>query len=314
MPIVANSFTRYDAVGNREDLANIIYNVDPTDTPFMSTVGRTTALNTLHEWQTDTLAAAAQNAQLEGDTFTNDSLSATARVSNFTQIARKVIGVTGTQLAMNPAGRANELSYQLEKASQAIKRDMEFDLMRNQTPGNGGKDSSARTLRPFLGWLSSNVNGGTGWAAGTSSAAFTPGTARAFTEDMLKDVLKKIFDNSGERPNKILTDSYNRGVFSSFTGGNQRQQFMEEKKLTATVQVYEGDYGIYQIEADRFMLPGVAAVITPDMAAVAYLRPFEVQEIAKTSDSERRALVCEYTLEVRNEKAHGAVFDLTTSA
>lgn len=127
-------------------------------------------------------------------------------------------------------------------------------------------------------------------------------------------MLKLIFDNSGEKPTTILTDSYNRGVFSTFTGGNNRNQYMEEKKLTATVQVYEGDYGVYQVNADRFQKAGVCSVITPDMAAVAYLRPFFVDEIAKVSDSERRALVCEYTLEVRNEKAHGAVYDLTTSA
>lgn len=151
MTLPSNTFTRYDAVGNREDLANIIYNVDPVDTPFMSGIGRSTATNTLHEWQTDALAAAAQNAKLEGDTYTNDSLSATTRVSNYTQIATKVIGVSGTQQAMNPAGRANELAYQLEKAMKAIKRDMEFDLMNNQAPSNGSEDSSARTLRPFLG-------------------------------------------------------------------------------------------------------------------------------------------------------------------
>lgn len=314
MTLPSNTFTRYDAVGNREDLANIIYNVDPTDTPFMSGIARSTATNTLHEWQTDSLTAAAQNAKLEGDTYTNDALSATTRVSNYTQIANKVIGVSGTQQAMNPAGRANELAYQLEKAMKAIKRDMEFDLMNNQAPSNGSEDSSARTLRPFLGWLSSNTSRGDGGSAGTSSAAYTTGTARPFTEDLLKTVLKGIFDNSGEKPTMILTDSYNRGVFSGFTGGNNRQQYMEDKKLTATVQVYEGDYGVYKIEADRFQKAGTAAVITPDMAAVAYLRPFFVDDIAKVSDSVRRALVCEYTLEVRNEKAHGAVYDLTTSA
>jgi hypothetical protein len=309
MTVISNTFTRYSAIGNKEDLANTIYNLAPTDTPVMNAIGQSTAMNTLHEWQTDTLRAAAQNAQIEGDQYTNSTRTPTVRVSNYTQIFTEIVGVTGTQLAMNPAGRTNELAYQMQLASKALKTDIEYNMMNNQAPGNGTDGSTGRTMRPFPSWIATNIDKASDGSNGSSSTARTDGTQRAFTEDQLKGVLKSIYDNSNAQPSMIVAGSFNRGVFSTFTGGNNRQQYMDEKKLTATVQVYEGDFGVYKVVADRFMRTRDVFVLTPEYAAIAYLRPFEVQDVAKVSDSERKAIVAELTLEMRNEKAHGAIYD-----
>ena len=133
MAIVANTFQTYGAIGNREDLSDIIYNISPTDTPFMSSIGKEKAAGTLHEWQTDALAAAAANAQVEGDEITFNAVTPTVRINNQTQISRKSVIVSGTQDTVNSAGRNNELAYQISKSSKELKRDMEVVLTANQS-------------------------------------------------------------------------------------------------------------------------------------------------------------------------------------
>ncbi len=87
MSVPSNTYLRYTSIGVREDLANIIYSISPTDTPVMSSIGQSKATQTNHEWQTDSLAAATTaNALIEGDDASAASLSPTTRVGNFTQI------------------------------------------------------------------------------------------------------------------------------------------------------------------------------------------------------------------------------------
>ena len=95
----------------------------------MSMVGRSKAKNTLVEWQTDALASAvATNAQVEGDEYAFDAVVPTVRLSNYTQISRKTIIVSGSQQAGNHAGVTNEIAYGLAKKSKELKRDMETCL------------------------------------------------------------------------------------------------------------------------------------------------------------------------------------------
>ena len=151
MAIVSNTFLTYAAIGNREDLADRIYNISPTDTPFMANIGKGKATATLHEWQTDSLAAAAANAQLEGDDTTFTAAVATTRLGNTCQISRKDIIVSCTQDAVNKAGRRKEMVYQMAKRAKELKRDCEFILTNNQAPVATGNSTLARQLRPL--WI-----------------------------------------------------------------------------------------------------------------------------------------------------------------
>ena len=128
MAVPAGSYQTYSAVGEREDLTDIIYDISPLDTPFMTNATRETATMTLYEWQTDSLDTAASNAQIEGDDATTNTASPTSRLGNYTQISTKVPRVTGTLRAVNTAGRADELSYQISKRGRELKRDMETAL------------------------------------------------------------------------------------------------------------------------------------------------------------------------------------------
>lgn len=316
MALATNALTSYSAVGNREDLQDTIYSISPTDTPIMSSIGQTSAAATTHEWQTDALASAAtNNAQLEGDEISVAASSATTRVTNICQIMNKTVTVTGSQEAVNSAGRASELAYQLAKRSKELKRDIEATLTANQgqTAGNA---TTARKMRGLPSWLATNVSLSSGSTNGVNASAITAGrtdgTQRALTEAILKDVIKQAWDEGGE-PTVVTVGSFNKGVISGFTGRSQARQNIAADSIQAAAALYIGDFGTYTITPNRFQRSRDAFVLDPSMASLAYLRPVQTIELAKTADAEKRAIITELTLVINNEKAHGGAFDLTTS-
>ena len=315
MAQVTNTYSTYDSAGQREDLSDIIYSISPTDTPFMSSIGKEKATAVLHEWQTDALAAAAaDNYQIEGDEIAFTAPTATVRLNNRTQISRKSVIVSGTQDAVNLAGRNNELAYQISKNSKELKRDMETSLTANQAPVTGN-DTTPRRLGGIECWIKTNTSkgGGSGADPTTSGgAARTDGTQRAFTESQLKDVVKKCWDEGGD-PSMVMLGSFNKQILSGFTGGSTRFDPAENKRLVAAVDIYESDFGALTVVPNRFSRSRSAYVIQPDMWGVAFLRDFQLVDLAKSGDAEKKAMLCEYTLVSKNEKASGGVFDLTTA-
>ena len=317
MAIVANTFQTYTAIGQREDLSDIIYNISPTETPFISAIGKTKATAINHEWQTDALKDAASNAQLEGDevTFPSGWNTVTVRLGNRAQISSKPVIVSGTLDAVSEAGRNSEMAYQISKASKELKRDMEFNLCGVNQAQTAGNNTTARKLAPVDSWIRTNTSIGGGSGANpnaTGTNARTDGTQRAFTEDMLKSVSASCWNNGGE-PSMIMVGSFNKQKISEFTGGSTKFTQSEEKKLVASIDVYESDFGTMQVVPNRFSRSRQAYIMQPDMWAVAFLRDFTFSELAKTGDASKNFLLAEYTLEARNEAANGIVADLTTA-
>lgn len=312
-----NTFATNDMVGIREDLVDTIYNISPVETPFLSSVAHTEATSTTHEWQTDSLAAAANNAAIEGDDAPQTAGSATVRLTNLTQISTKDARVSGTGRAVNAAGRADELDYQLLKRGRELKRDMETALLANKAKVTGN-DTLARQFAGIVSWLKTNTSTGGGSgddpATADGAATRTDGDVRAFEESMLKDVLRKIAEEGGF-PDMVMVGSFNRQKMSGFTGGSTSFQKAEDKTLHATFDVYESDFGNLNIVYDRFQRARDALVIQTDMWAIPFLtgRNMLTFDISKTGDSDARQILAEYTLEARNEKANGIVADLTTS-
>lgn len=305
MAAPTNTFLTTAAIGNREDLSDAIYRISPTQTPVLNMASKSKATNTLHEWQVQELASAADNAQAEGDNATAKAVTVTVRLNNRTQIATKTVVVSGTQQSMNPAGRKDELAYQLALASAEIKRDMEFGLTQNDVLA-----TSPRKSRGLRGWVVDNVNNNGGTLASyTANTGYTAGTQRAFTESQVKDVLQKIYTNGGE-PDTIMMPPTAKQTFSGFTGNATRMDKSEDAKLYASVDFYVSDFGTLQAVPNRFMAVRDVFLLQADKMAVAYLRPFQTIELAKTGDAEQREIIVEYCLEVRAPKAHGAVYDI----
>jgi hypothetical protein len=316
------TFTRFDAIGAREDLVDVIYDISPQDTPIMSSIGKSKASAVYHEWQVDQLAAATTaNAAVEGADATAATLTPTTRVGNYTQIVQKTVQVSGTLEAVDKAGRKSEKAYQLAKASAELKRDIETIITANQAV-TVGNSSTARKMSSLLSWIKTNTNKGSGTTtAGADpttsgvSARVDADTTRTFTETMLKDVVQKVF-TSGGTPTLLVVPPALKQVVSGFTGLSQHRYNSNasgEVTILAGADLYQSDFGVISIVPNRFMRSRDALVLDPEYAALAYLRPFQTNDLAKTGDSEKTQILAELTLEVKNEAAHGGVFDLAAS-
>jgi hypothetical protein len=313
------AYDRYTAIGAREDLTDVIYDISPTDTPIMSSIGKTKATAINHEWQTDSLAAATtSNALVEGATATEGTITPTTRLGNLTQIVGKTVMVSGTLLASDLAGRKSEMAYQLAKASAEIKRDIETIITANQGQTAGSSGSSARKMGSLLSYIKTNTSKNGTSVTGVDPTTLgvstrTDGSTRAFTETILKDVIAKVFA-SGGTPSALFVSPAQKQVVSGFTGlAAQRYQVPTNGQATilAGADLYQSDFGVLQIVPNRFMRTRDALVLDPEYAALAYLRPFQTNDIAKVGDADKKQILAELTLEVRNEAAHGGAFDLS---
>jgi hypothetical protein len=329
MTISTNEITRYDATNVREDLANVIYNISPVDVPFMSNIGRENVKNTYFEWQTDVLASAVTtNAQLEGDQITGaDARVATDRVGNYSQISRKVIEVSGTLEAVDKAGMRSYLAYELAKAASELKRDMEAVLTSNQV-AFAGTSTTARKTAGLGGWIITNSYKGTGTTAaapvmssggtnlsGYPATAAVAGASRAFTSTLLKAAAKDVWTQGGKL-RMLMVGPYNKTVFSTFSGIATLYRDVapgKQAEITGASDLYVSDFGQISVVANRFAPEGNAYLIDPDFASVGYLRNFRTEVMSKTGDSERRMLLVEFGLKVRQQKAMAAIRDLATS-
>ncbi len=310
MAIQTGTYLTFSAVGNREDLADTIFTISPTDTPFMANIQESKANAVLHEWQTDTLAAAGPNAQVEGNDYASFStVQPTARLGNRCQISSKDVIVSGTQQIVDKAGRTKELVYQLKKKSDELRRDMEFVLCGNQSPVTGNS-TTARQLRPLCGWYATNTSRGTGGADGSTGAAATDGTSRPLTETLLKNVVQSAWSNGGDI-SLIMCGPNQKVNISGFTGGATKFDKTEDRRLVAAIDVYESDFGTHTIAANRFQRDRDVHVLDPELWAVSYLRKIETIDLAKTGDADKAIIQVEYTLEARNEAGSGIIADLT---
>ena len=322
MTVPSNTYLRYTSIGVKEDLADVIYDISPTDTPIMSSIGKARASQTLNEWQTDSLAAATSgNALIEGDDATAASLSPTTRVGNYTQIVGKTVQISGTLEAVDKAGRKSEKAYQLAKASAEIKRDIETIITANQAKSNGTATSAARKMGSLLSFITTNTSKGSGTTTaggdpvGDGSTARTDAdTTRTFLESMLKTVAQEIFTEGGQ-PKLLVVPPSLKATVSAFTGVAEQRYVTgaEPTTIVAAAGAYLSDFGLISIVPDRFMRTRDALMLDPEYAALAYLRPFQTNDLAKTGDSEKTQIIAELTLEVRNEKAHGGIFDLNAA-
>lgn len=308
------TFATYDATGIVEDFSDVIYNIDPTDTPFLSGIPTTEAHNTLHQWQTDSLAAASStNFVEEGLDATTDTATATTALNNRTCISDKVPRVTGTQNAVMKYGRGDELAYQISKRAKELKTDMESILLANNVKVTAASGTAPETAGVPT-WLTSNLDEASDATTSTGSGANarTDGTARAFTETQLKTVLRSIWNNGGD-PNMIMVGGFNKQQMSTFTGNATREVSAADRQLYAAIDIYDSDFGELQVVPNRFQDANYVFVFQMDLWAVAYLRPFQIHDLAKTGDSERRQILAEYALEARNEAGSGAVYDVSSS-
>ena len=316
MAIITGSVSTYGTTTNREDLADVIYNISPADTPLFSMAAKTKATAVLHEWSTDALAAVnTANAQLEGDESTRATSTTPTRRQNYCQIMKKNATVTGTQRAVNLAGADDMMDLQMAKKGLELRKDIEYALLGPQGQ-NAGNTTTARVMRGFNAWISGNGSRGTGGADSTLATAAvtdaTTGGLRAFTEPLLRDAVLDAFTDGGE-PTTLLVGPFNKQAASSFTGRATARENVRVGTVQGTASLYASDFGDIKIMASRTQRERDAFLIDPTKVKVASLRNFEPSELARIGDAETREIYWEGTLEMCNAHAHAVIADLTSS-
>ena len=316
MAVPANTVQTFDRNSIREDLTNILSNISPTRTPFVSNIGTTSASQRTHEWQTDALADPdGGNAHVEGDDTAIDASAPTTRLANNTQIFKKAVSVSGTSQAVDNAGYEKELSYQMMKRGRELKRDVEVRACGNYAAA-AGATAAASEMAGAVAFMRTNANRGAGGAAPTLSGklvdnAATNGTLRPFTEAQLKDVIHKAWDEGGE-PTMALMSGTLKQKASTFVG------IAEQRKANGTGQatiigaadVYVSDFGDISFVPSRFTTGRDVLVLDPSLWAMADLRPYKAEELAKTGDSDKWHMLCEKTLVCENDAGNGVVADV----
>jgi hypothetical protein len=313
MAKVTNAFETRNAAANREDLANAIYNIDPTATPFLSTLPRRNVNNVVFSWQTENLASVNPNNALE-EGFQTDRVTATAtvRAQNYVQLSAKNATVSGSQQNANPAGKSDELAHQMALRSKELKRDMETILTGPQGLATGAADGIRKT-RGLESWLTTNTFRGTGGANATVETASptdaTAGNLRALTEDRIKIAMQSCY-SAGAEPSILMVGPVNKLQVSKFAGRTGTQVQVNQSTVTSNVTIYASDFGDLKVVVDRFQRERSAFLLDPEYAAVAYYRNFETQDIAKVGDADTKQIVVEYGLEMRQQAAHAVIADL----
>ena len=329
MPKVTNAFTTYNAVGNREDLSNVIYNIDPFDTPVMSAVRRRNVKNRLFDWQTEFLPNVsptvvpatgamdpASNTQFEGFALAPSAAQPTVRQNNVTQISKRDATISGSQEESDAAGKGSEMSHQMAMASKVLKSDMETAMCSRQ-PRIDGNDTgpTARVTEAITHWLA-RAKDKTGAVAGAiapgtiitglptlSTDLFpAPATPVQLTEAMVGDAMQKAYTN-GASPTLMVVPPGPKRTVSTFVGRSTTQVLVGKTEVVSTVDVIATDFGRIKVIPSRWLPPDVGLIIDADYLAVAFFRSFRQYLMARTGDAETRMIIVEWGVEVRNALA-----------
>lgn len=320
MTIVANTYLTYSSVGNREQLSDVIYRISPEETPFISLARKGSVEGVYYEWQNDALAAAAANAHLEGDETTLAAAVPSVRLGNYLQISKKSAIVSGTQERIQKAGRKSEMGYQLAKKSAELKQDMDFTASQNQA-AVAGSSTVARQTAGFESFIRTNAQRAgdgadptlSGTTQGYPDAAPTDGTPRAFTETILKALLKASYDGGG-RGGILMMGSAQKQVASGFAGIAEIRKAVEGQNQAVVVgaaDVYVGDFGSVSFVPSRNVRNATALLLDPEYIEIVTLRDFMVEDLAKTGDALKKHVLVEWGLKVYHEGALGVAADLS---
>lgn len=318
----------------REDLADVIYNVDPTETPFVSNAARESSQSDFIEWLEDSFAAAADTPHIEGDDFSGDALTPANRLGNYHQITRKDFSITRRADVLRKAGRRSEVAYQVAKAGQEVKRSIEFIAVSQKAAATGNATTPPQTAG-LGGWIRTNINQGSGASAPTLSSTNSGypdaigtragGAGRSLDESDFLGVQRLIYDATGKGANMALLNPRMKQSFSNylFASSSRRiaapqQDFGAKPGSGATVigavDMIMTDFGMVSMTPDIFAPKSNTAstcyMLNSDYWCLSYITPYRVYDIAKSGDSMKKMVLADWTVKSKNEKSSGALYDL----
>lgn len=317
----------------REQLADVIQNISPTETPFLSNVGRTTAKNSLVEWLGDELAAAAVNNQIDGDEFAASTMSGAERFGSYAQISWKVLVVSRRADQLTKAGRKSEVSYQLAKLGKELKRDKEYVLVGGGGPqaSRAGNSTQAPLTASVSTWIITNddrasggttgaLSGGTDVYGIPTTAAADSTTTQAVSEADLLTLVKDCYV-AGGAPSMLQCSPAMKqkmtGYMYSSTAARVATQYQDQGKspgnngatVLGSVGVWVTDFGTLDLVPNRFVRDRDIYILDPETWEVAYIDDMKVVDVAKTGDAEKKAIISDYALVAKAQKANAVLAD-----
>ena len=290
-------YTTYDQVGKAEDISNIISNISPTKTPFLSSLGDDPVHARLFEWEEDSLRAVQINAQIEGFTAADATLTPMVSRTNVSQILEKTIKVSMTSDAIKLHGRAKETAYQVAKGAEEVKRDLENAMIGINQTAVAGAAGVARQFASVIPQI--------------SGATTTAGGSAPLTEAKILANHQAVF-NAGGDPTVLMIKPADSIIVATFntTSGRVRDSHETQKVLNA-VKVYVSPFGEMKVVINRFSLSSIALTYDPSMWKRCVLRPWSRTALAKTGDNEMHNIVGEFSLKHMNQAASGLINALT---
>jgi hypothetical protein len=259
---------------------------------------------------------------IEGDDRTGTAITPTERVANTTQLFDKVVIVSEAQRKHNPAGRSDEMKYQLAmKAYPELKRDVEAMIVSNNVAVQGS-GSVARKSAGLGTLIFTNIShGGAGatpaHTSGLATTAQTAGTNRAFAVTQLDTVMQSIFTNSGEMPNMISMTPNHKTAFSAFAGialNRKEAGKKEQVVITGGADVYVSNFGALTVVPSYVQAtanPNTVFILNPEQLALGVFNPMNSRPLAKTGHADKELASIECTLVVQSQTAQGAIKNLT---
>lgn len=321
MAVIANTMRTTGAVGNREELSDVVSRITPEDTPIYSMIEKGKAKSVHPEWETDELAPAGDNAREEGEEYNFDAIQPPARVGSYTQIFRKTWVISGTQEEVDEAGKVQKRKYQKAKKGVEIRKDTEFAIVSNQ----GSVGGNIRRLGGLPSWIVSNVSRGAGGANGGFVNGFTTpatnGTQRLFTKPIMDSVMQQGFNN-GAKFRHVVGSAFMKSSFVQFMSDANVASFRysvseggKRNTIVATADFYEGPFGKVLVHPSTIQsTPALARnvfFLDPDFLEFLWLRKIQEDgDVAKTGDAEKGVIIGEGTLKVTNEKGLGIAADI----
>lgn len=319
MAALTGTNTTLGRVGIAEDVHDVIYDISPTLTPVMQMAKTLKATNTLHEWQVHPLAAAALNAKLEGDDGTFASLTPTTRLGNRTMISSKTVMVSRTADTVKKYGRSDETNYNVARAAQELKRDIELALLGQQGSSAGNGSSTPRQAAGYRAMVTNfrrasgtATTGGSVGGFSTDWATAVDSTASTLVQADIIDAIDQAWQDGGN-PDFIVVNSKQKQRIGAMTGGagfdgyGITQGKRSQGAVVAAVDIFVSDAGAHKVIMDRFLGQTSVLCLDSEYIGIAWLDRIKIEELAKTGDARKKLVVCEWTAVMQNPDAHGQV-------
>jgi len=308
--VITTTYTSGYSDTMQPDVLDMITNISPTDCPFTSAIGKTKADSTNHEWPQDELAAAADNASIEGADIDAAAVSPPTMASNYCQILTKSFKISDTAERVKKYGRASEIKYQTAKKLKEIGLDLEFAAVNNAAKV-AGDANTARKMMGLFGWITTN-----------DSVFGAQAETNLLTEELFNDGMQSAWTQGGSL-DLVLATPKNKRDISQFDGYNtlSKNTDASAKTVVAAVDFYEGDFGTVAIKAHRFIAEQTATnvkystlfILDTDLWKMSSLGEVKPEELAKTGLARKYLISCEATLEARQEKGNAALKSLWQS-